>query len=134
MLVRFASGSLVACIATAMASLGTLIFFGPNPQRFALILAIWCSVPCLWGLWAMISPTAWVPRRLPIWGAILGIFAGLMAVFILNLPFRILGVALPNTTRVLIVLGAGLFYYVLWILVSIVYRRLKASTSAPSRA
>lgn len=134
MLIRFASGSLVACIAIAIASLSTLVFFGLNPQRFALILAIWCSVPCVWGLWAMLSPSGWVPRRLPIWGTILGIFAGLMAIFVLNLPSRILGVVLPNTTGVFLVLLAGLFYYALWIIVSIVYKRLNGSNSASSRA
>lgn len=134
MLIRFASGSLVACIATAVASLFTLIFFGLNPQRFALILAIWCAIPCVWGLWAMLSPSGWVPRRLPIWGTILGILAGLMAVFVLNLPTRILGVVLPNAARVLIVLLAGLFYYVLWSIVSIVYKRLFGLSSESSRA
>lgn len=64
MLLRFASGSLVACIATAIASLLTLMFFGVNPQRFASILAIWCAVPCVWGLWAMLSPSDWVPTTL----------------------------------------------------------------------
>jgi len=134
MLLRFASGSLVACIATAIASLVTLVFFGLNPQRFALILAIWCAVPCVWGLWAMLSPSRWVPRRLPIWGTILGIIAGLMAVFALNLPSRVLGMVLPNATRVLVVLLAGLFYYVLWIIVSIVYKHLFVSSSASPRA
>ncbi|HTS09811.1 MAG TPA: hypothetical protein VMP68_29870 [Candidatus Eisenbacteria bacterium] len=134
MLIRFASGSLVACIVTAIASLATLIFFGLNPQRFALILAIWCAVPCLWGLWAMLSPSDWVPRRLPIWGMILGIVAGVMATFVLNLPSRILGVILPNPTRALVVLLAGVFYYVLWIVVSIVYKHLFGSNNRLSRA
>lgn len=134
MLIRFAAGSFVACIATALASVGTLVFSGLNPQRFALILAIWCFVPCVWGLWAMLSPTGWIPRRLPIWGTILGVFAGLMAVFVLNLPFHILGVALPITTRVFIVPVAALFYYLLWILVRIVYKSLSGPSSAPSRA
>jgi hypothetical protein len=99
MLIRFAAGSLVACIATAIASAGMLILFGLNPQRFALVLAIWCLVPCVWGLWAMLSPAGWVPRRLPMWGTILGIFGGLMAIFVVNLPYRVLGVALPTIPK-----------------------------------
>ena len=134
MLIRFASGSLVACIATAIASLATLIFFGLNPQRFALILAIWCAVPCVWGLWAMLSPSDWVPRRLPIWGMILGIVAGLMAIFVLNVPSRVLGVMLPNPTGALVVLSAGVFYYVLWMIVGIVYKHLFGSSATSSKA
>lgn len=130
MLIRFASASIVACIATAIASLAMLLLFDFNPQRFALILAIWCAVPCIWGLWAMLSPKAWLPQRLPIWGTILGIVAGVMAIFALNLPSRILEVGLSNTTRILIVLLAGLFYYVLWMIVSVVYKRLSGPRSA----
>jgi protein-S-isoprenylcysteine O-methyltransferase Ste14 len=79
----------------------------------------------------MLSPTGWVPRRLPIWGALLGILAALMAVFALNLPSRVLGVALPTTARALTVLVAALLYYLLWIVVRIVYKSLSASSSAP---
>jgi len=134
MLIRFASGSLVACVPIAIAGLVTLIVFGPNLQQVALVLAIWCFVPCAWGLWAMLSPNGWVPRRWPIWGFILGILAGLMAIVVLNLPFRILGIALSNAARAIVVLLAGVFYYVLWMLVSVVYRHLLGSSSASSRA
>ena len=134
MLRQFAAGSFVACIATAMASAGILIFSGLSPQRFALILAIWCLVPCVWGLWAMLSPTGWLPQRLPIWGTILGIVAGLMAIFVLNLPSRVLGVALPTTVKAFIVLVVALLYYLLWTMVRIVYKSLSGSHSAPSRA
>jgi hypothetical protein len=58
----------------------------------------------------------------------------LMAIFVFNLPSRILGVVLPNTTRVFLVLLAGGFYYALWIIVSVVYKRLFGSSSASSRA
>ena len=47
-----------------------------------------------------------------------------MALFVFNMPSRVLGVILPNPTRALVVLLAGVFYYVLWIVVSIVYKRL----------
>lgn len=134
MLIRFAAGSFVACIATAIASAGMLIFFGLNPQRFALILAIWCVVPCAWGLWAMLSSAEWVPRRLPVWGMILGIVAGLMAVFVIDLPYRVLGVNLPIATRVFTVLAAALLYHLLWMVVRIVYNGLSGVSSVQSRA
>lgn len=132
MLRRFAAGSVVACIVTAIASAGALTFAGVNPERLALILAIWCLVPCVWGTWAMLSPLSWVPRRLPIWGTILGIVAGLMAMFVLNIPYRILGVVVPATAGALGVLVAALIYYLLWTMVEIVYNRLSGSSSAPS--
>lgn len=134
MLIRFAAGSLVACIATAIASVGMLIFFGLNPRRFALILAIWCLVPCIWGLWAMLSPSRWVPRRLPLWGTILGVLAGSMAICVVNLPYRVLGVALPAIARAFSVVVAALFYYLLWTMVRMVYKSLSGSSSAASKA
>ena len=132
MLRRFAAGSVVACIATAIASAVVLMISGLNPQRFSLILAIWCIAPCVWGLWAMLSPSKWVPQRLPIWGTLLGIFAGLMAVFVLNIPYRTLGAALPTTTGAFGVVVAALFYYLLWTMVRIVYTSLSGSSSRPS--
>jgi len=133
MLRRFAAGSVVACIATAIASAVVLVISGVAPQRLSLILAIWCIVPCVWGLWAMVSPSNWVPQHLPIWGTLLGIVAGLMAVFVVNIPYRIFGVAVPTTTRAFFVVVAALFYYLLWTGVKKVYMSLSGSSSAPSR-
>jgi hypothetical protein len=130
MLIRFSAGSFVASIAIAIASAGMLIFSRLNPQRFALILAIWCLVPCLWGLWAMLSPAGWVPRRLPIWGTILGTLAALLAVFVFDLPYRVLGIALAPVARAFSIPMGALFYYLLWTMVRIVYKNLSAS--APS--
>jgi hypothetical protein len=79
----------------------------------------------------MLSPARWVPQRLPIWGTILGIVAGMMAVFVLNMPSGILGVALSTTARAFAVLVAALFYYLLWTMVRIVYKSLSGSSSAP---
>lgn len=132
MLRRFAAGSVVACIATAIASVVVLMISGLAPQRLALILAFWCMVPCVWGLWAMLAPSTWVPQRLPIWGMLLGIFGGLMAVFVVNIPYRILGVALSTTTGVFGVVVAAVFYYLLWTVVRIVYAGLPGSSSVPS--
>ena len=81
----------------------------------------------------MLAPSKCVPQRFPIWGAVLGLFAGLMALFVLNLPFRIFGVALPVTTRAFGVLVAALFYYLLWIIVKIVYEKLAGSSAQPGR-
>ncbi len=134
MLVRFVSGSFVACIAIAIASAGMLVFSGLNPQRFGLILSIWCLVPCVWGLWAMLSPTTWMPRRLPIWGTILGIVAGLLALFVLDLPYRVLGAALPAIGKAVGVLVGAVIYYALWTLVSLVYNRLSGVSAEPAKA
>ena len=129
MLIRFAAGSLVACIATAIASAGMLIFVGLNPQRFALILAIWCLVPCIWGLWAMLSPAGGFHDACHCgWGTILGVLAGSMAIFVVNLPHRVLGVALPTIARAFSVLVAALLYYLLWTMVRMAYKSLSGSS------
>ncbi len=128
MLRRFAAGSVVASVAIAMATAVALLILGLNPERLSLILALWCTVPCVWGLWAMLAPSKCVPQHLPVWGSILGLIAGLMAMFVLNLPFRIFGVALSVTTRAFGVLVAALLYYLLWIIVKIVYEKLAGSS------
>ncbi len=133
MLIRFVAGSFVACIAIAIASAGMLLFSGLNPQRFALIVSIWCLVPCAWGLWAMLSPTTWMPQRLPVWGMILGIVAALMGIFVLNLPYRVLGIDLPAIGKVFSLAVAALIYYLLWAVVRTVYMRLSGASAATTR-
>jgi hypothetical protein len=78
----------------------------------------------------MLGPAAWVPQRLPIWGAILGLIAGLLGVFILDLPSRISGQTLPVTLRGVAVVVITVFYYFLWMLVRVAYRSLGTTTSA----
>ncbi len=69
---------------------GSLLLRLPVAGAWILTTA-WCFVPVVWGLWAMLAPSQWVPNRLPAWGAILGVVAGIMAGPVLNLPLRILG-------------------------------------------
>jgi hypothetical protein len=77
----------------------------------------------------MLTPKSWLPQRMPIWGAILGAIAGLLAVFILDLPTRFAGEPAPAWVQ-----GVGLAvavggYYLLWLVVRRTYRTL----GAPSR-
>jgi len=129
MLRRFAAGSLVACIAIAVATLAVLAVFQQSTQRVSLILAAWCIVPCVWGLWAMLTPLSWVPQRLPIWGAGLGAVAGVMALFVLNLPWRVFEASLPVAARAVGVIVAAAFYYAMWMIVETVYMRLTPRSS-----
>jgi hypothetical protein len=54
----------------------------------------------------------------------LGLIAGALAAFVLNLPSRILGQTVPAALRGVGVGVIVVFYYVLWMLVRAVYRRL----------
>jgi uncharacterized membrane protein len=69
----------------------------------------------------MLAPAHWVPGRLPIWGAILGIVAGIIAGPALDLPLRLGG--LSGVRWVPLVVGP-IFYYFLWLLVRVAYRPL----------
>ncbi|MBZ5566379.1 MAG: hypothetical protein LAN64_00865 [Acidobacteriia bacterium] len=91
---------------------------------------LWCFAPLAWGTWAMLAPRGFVPHRLPIWGAILGLIAGVLAAFVLNMPSRILGQALPAALRGMGVVVIVVFYYLLWMLVRGVYRALGPTDSA----
>ena len=126
---RFASGSSIASIAIAFAVLGVLLTPAVTLQRVYPVTVMWCFAPAVWGLWAMFAPTAWVPRRLPIWGAILGLIAGLLATVVLNLPSRVLGETVPVTLRGVAVLVIVALYYSLWMLVRVAYRSLGTPTS-----
>ena len=48
------------------------------------------------------------------WGTILGVVAGVLAIFVVKMPYRVLGIALPSAAGALGVLAAGVFYYALW--------------------
>ncbi len=126
MLRRFAAASAVACIALAVASSVILVISGLSPQRFALLLAMWCIAPSVWGLWAMLAPSKWTPERLPVWGAMLGVVAGLMAAFVLDLPSRIAGFHVAVTARFLGLVVLTVFYFILWTFVRTVFKRLTA--------
>ena len=78
----------------------------------------------------MLIPAAWMPKRLPLWGAFLGLVAGLMAVLVLNLPSRFLGQPVSMLVRVIAVPAGPLLYYLMWMLVRETWRRLAKTTSA----
>jgi hypothetical protein len=98
----------------------SLLWRWPDPAA-RIITTAWCFVPLAWGLWAMLAPAHWVPSRLPIWGAILGIVAGSIAGPVLDLPLRLGG--LSGVRWVMLVVGP-IFYYLLWLLVRVAYRSL----------
>jgi drug/metabolite transporter (DMT)-like permease len=90
---------------------------------------MWCFAPLVWGLWAMFTPPSWLPQRLPIWGAILGLIAGLLAFFGLNLPLRVFGLTVSVIVRGAGVLVIVVIYYLLWMLVRVAYRVLGTPTT-----
>ena len=134
MIFRFASATLVASVLIGLAALGVLLtaFFSPNItlQQFAPVLAAWCLAPLVWGLWAMLTPRAWFPGRLPVWGAILGFVAALLAAFVVNLPSRVAGETVPAAPRGVGVAVLVVVYYLLWHLVRRVYRALAEPMAA----
>ena len=127
---RFVSGSAIASVVIGFGALVVLLTEGLAVQRFYPLTLVWCLVPVVWGLWAMFAPVGWVPQRLPLWGAILGLIAGLLAAFVLNLPLRIFGATVPVTWRGVAVVVIVVIYYFLWMLVRVAYRSLGAPTSA----
>ncbi len=126
MLQRFVSASFVASIGIACAAVGLLaakhIWTLHNLHQIAMI---WCCVPLIWGVWAMLTPRTWMPERLPLWGAILGLLASLNVLFVLNLPQVILDQSISVMYRALGVVVAVAGYYVLWMIVRAVYRALR---------
>ena len=126
MLLRFAAASAVASIAVSVPIL--VVGLAPSLTFVQIypLLIIWCLAPLAWGVWALLAPTAWVPGRLPLWGAILGIVAGLLVMFVLNLPARIFGQTVSVVFRGVAVLVLCAFYCLLWMLVRAAYRSLLA--------
>jgi len=114
---------MVASIAIAVGAIFVLLVPGLAHRTYPLTV-LWCFIPCIWGLWAMVAPTHWVPDQLPYWGAGLGFFAALIAIFALEIPQRILGFSIPMELQAAAVLGAAVFYYLMWTLVKITYRHL----------
>jgi len=126
MIQRFASASAVASVVIALGAGSLRLNPVPNLDSRYLLTSIWCVVPLAWGLWAMLTPKSWHPRRTPLWGAILGLIAGLWAVLVLDLPARFRGepvAAWVGGVGVLLAIGG---YYLLWLLVRWVYRALTA--------
>lgn len=124
MLLRFASATAVVSVALGFAALIALVIPGIPRERFTPILFLWCFLPVIWGLWAMLAPRSWVPGRLPLWGAMLGVPLGAVAMFILNLPERIFEIDAPVGSRALGLALIVVVYYLLWLLVRLSYRAL----------
>ena len=123
MLRRFVAASMVASIAIAVGAVIVLLIPGLAYRTYPL-LVLWCFIPCIWGLWAMIAPTHWVPDQLPYWGAGLGFFAAVIFIFALELPQKLFGYKIPMELQAGAVLFAALAYYLLWIIVRAAYRHL----------
>jgi len=124
MLKRFVAATAIAAVGIACGTLAILLLPTVPVQRSYPLPLFWCFAPLAWGIWAMLAPSSWVPRKLPIWGAILGLIAGTLAAFVLNLPARILGQTVPAALRGVGVAAIVAFYYGLWMLVRAVYRAL----------
>ena len=127
---RFAAGTAIASIAIAIAAIILSLTPGLKFERLYPITILWCCVPLAWGVWAVLTPSAWMPNRLPLWGAFLGLFAGSMAIFVLDLPSRFLGQPVPIPARAIAVLVGTLLYYLMWMLVRAAYRCLTNTPSA----
>jgi hypothetical protein len=124
---RFAAGTAIASVVIAVAALIVCFLPGLTFERIYPLTILWCVVPFAWGIWALLIPSAWMPRRLPLWGAILGLIAGSLAAFVLNLPSRFFGAAVSLELRGVAVFVMVLFYYVLWMLVRAAWRSLASS-------
>lgn len=122
MLYRFAAACVVASVAVAAGALLSRLLRVPPEVAWTMTTA-WCFVPTAWGLWAIMAPARWVPVRLPVWGAILGVFAGIVVGPILDLPARL---GAPSFARWLALLVGPVLYFVLWSLVGRVCRSLQS--------
>lgn len=124
----FVSGSAIPSIGIAFGALVVLLTPAATQERIHILPVVWCFVPGVWGLWAMLAPAGWVPQRLPLWGAILGVIAGFLAAFVLDLPGRVSGQAVPVTLRGVAAVLIAAFYYFLWMVVRLAYRSLGTQT------
>jgi hypothetical protein len=131
MLHRFAAACAIASVAIAAGTISILLLTRWPVANAGILTTAWCFVPFAWGVWAMLAPTNWVPRRLPMWGAMLGLIAGMMAGPVLDLPLRVVGV--HGVRWVPIVVGP-VFYYLLWLLVRVAYGRLRVPVESARAA
>jgi hypothetical protein len=121
MMQRFASASAVAAVVIGLASGAFSMLSTPDPGGRYVLTSVWCAVPLVWGLWAMLTPAGWMPDRLPAWGAVLGGLAGVMVFLVLRLPQRFAGVPLPEWAAWAAVPLAVAVYYLLWTAVGRAY-------------
>jgi len=121
---RFAVAAAVGALVIALAALVLLLSPGVTMSRIWPLTTVWCFVPFFWGIWAILAPKAWLPNRLPLWGAFLGLLGGTMGGFVLNLPSRVFQAPVSVATRLWAVAAVTVLYYFLWMLVRIAYRSL----------
>ena len=121
MLQRFVSATAVASIVVGIAALVVSSGTMPNPDGAYLLVRIWCVVPVVWGLWALLIPPHWVPGRFPLWGAMLGVIAGMVAGFVFDLPARVLDMPSSTGASLGVFVFAVVAYGLLWMLVRTVY-------------
>jgi len=126
---RFAAGTAIASMAVAIAALILALTPGLTFERIYPLTILWCCAPLAWGVWALLTPSSWIPKRLPLWGAFLGLFAGSLAAFVLNLPSRFYGEPVPLPVRLIAVLVITSLYYLMWMLVRVACRSLTSSAS-----
>jgi hypothetical protein len=121
---RFVSASAVAAIAITVPALVVFLLPAEGREKFQIMTHVWCFAPAAWGVWAMLAPARWVPERLPLWGSLLGLLAGLMVTFLLDMPARILGAPVPLVWRIVPVVALVVVYFLLWMLVRAAFRSL----------
>jgi len=126
---RFVAGSAIASIAIGLGALAVVLTPALTLQKIYPLTPIWCFVPLAWGIWVLLAPAIWVPERLPLWGAVLGLIAGSLAAFVLNLPSRILGETVPGALRGVAVVVITFFYYLMWMLVRVAWPSLASTTT-----
>jgi hypothetical protein len=130
MLHRFAAATSVAAPAVALETLLALQVPQLKPEGLLGLTTLWCIVPGVWGLWIMAAPNAWVPQRLPLWGAILGLMVGTVAMFVINLREKIVAFTPSVLRRALGVLILVILYYLLWMVVRVAFSALAGNSRA----
>ena len=136
MLRRFVSAASVASVAVLLAALAVYITPGIRVQRIVPLIVAWLCAPAIWGIWALLAPKTWVPERLPAWGAVLGLAAGIFAYFVANAPLRMFDQELPIGYRAAGIPVVVVIYYLGWMIVRAVLKRLSAppAEAAPGRS
>lgn len=131
MLLRFSAACAVASVIIAAGALASLLNPRWGTEAVLILTTAWCFVPLAWGLWAMLAPARWVPGRLPTWGAILGVFAGVVAGPALDLPYRLGGM---TGFRWAPIVAGPILYYLFWLPVRAAYVALADVRSPASFA
>lgn len=127
MLRRFAAAATVASILVVCAAMVIELLPADIREQAIPVLLAWVCLPAIWGAWAMLTPQSWIPERLPVWGSLLGVLAGVGAVFLVDAPKRLLGFEASVVERIAAVVFFSCFYYLLWTAVRAVYRSLAAT-------